>query len=376
MIARAQRPGNQNLIAEPPADFSSASRSRRLACQDISVVRGTSLTNYPRLVAELGGDPVRLLRAAGIRPQDAGEYDVFISFRGVLQAIESAAEATATPDFGRRLAERQGIEILGPVGVAARTAATVADAITIFGTYMAAYSPAIGIRIKPLADPQRSFMVVEFHLEHVPPCPQSIELSLGVSLRVLRFMLGSDYSPLSVHFPQDPLTPREDYLAYFGCTPHFAAPSAGFTIRASDLRRPLRRDDLAHRALVEYLNSITAPETGLAQSVRTIIRQLLPTGVVTLEVIAAQFNLHPKALQRRLADEGASIAALVDNVRREMAERYLGTTDMSLSHLTRELGYAEQSVLTRACQRWFGYGPAAYRKRQRPPTRRPVKSTA
>src|SRR4029077_20107856 len=32
-----------------------------------------------------------------------------------------------TADFGRRLALRQGIEILGPVGVAARTAATVAD---------------------------------------------------------------------------------------------------------------------------------------------------------------------------------------------------------------------------------------------------------
>jgi AraC-like DNA-binding protein len=373
---QGQMTRKQNLIAGPSADFSSASRSRRLACRDMSVVRGTSLTNYPRLVAELGGDPVRLLRAAGIRPHDVGEYDVFIPFRGVLQAIESAAEATAMPDFGRRLAERQGIEIFGPVGVAARTAATVADAFTIFGTYMAAYSPAIRIRIMPLADAQRSFLVIEFLLEHPPRCPQSIELSLGVSLRVLRFMLGSDYSPLSVHFPHDPLTPREDYVAIFGCRPQFAEPTAGFTIRATDLRRPLRRDDVAHRALVEYLNSITAPETGLAQSVRTIIRQLLPTGVATLEVIAAQFNLHPKALQRRLADEGTSIAALIDDVRREMAERYLGTTDMSLSHLTRELGYAEQSVLTRACGRWFGCGPATYRKRQRPPTRRPAKFTA
>jgi hypothetical protein len=48
---------------------------------------------------------VRLLRAADIRPHDVGEYDVFIPLRGVLQAIESAAEATATPNFGRRLAD-------------------------------------------------------------------------------------------------------------------------------------------------------------------------------------------------------------------------------------------------------------------------------
>ncbi len=109
----------------------------------MSVVRGTALVNYRRLVTQLGGDPARLLRAAGIRAADVGDYDAFLPFRGVLHAIESAATATATTDFGRRLAALQGIEVLGPVGVAARTAATVADALEIFGTYMAAYSPAI-----------------------------------------------------------------------------------------------------------------------------------------------------------------------------------------------------------------------------------------
>lgn len=342
----------------------------------MAVARGTSLASYSRLVTELGGDPVHLLRAAGIRPDDVGDYDAFIPFRGVLQAVESAAEATATPDFGRRLAALQGIEILGPVGAAARTSATVADAVNIFATYLAAYSPALSIRVTRMDDPQLSRIVFDFLLEHAPPSPQSMELSLGVSLQVLRFLLGSDWSPLSVHFPHDRLTSVADYVAYFGCTPHFAERTAGFTIRTSDLRRPLRRDDVAHRAIVEYLNTITAPETGLAQSVRTIVRQLLPTGAATMEVIAAQFNLHPKTLQRRLADEGVTYAALVDEVRKEAAERYLRTTQISLSHLTRELGYAEQSVLTRSCRRWFGCGPTAYRKRLRPSVRRAESSIA
>ena len=325
-------------------------------------MRGTSLSNYPRLVAELGGDPIGLLRAAGIRPKDVGTYEVFVPIRGVLQAIESAAEATATPDFGRRLAQRQGIEILGPVGVAARTSAMVGDAFTIFSTFMAAYSPAIGIRIAEADDPQRSFIEFEILLDRAPPCPQSMELSLGVTLRVLRFLLGSDYSPLSVHFQHEPLAPVEDYLRYFGCRPYFAERRAGFTVRAVDLHRPLQRDDVAHHAIVEYLAGITEHQTRLTQSVRLIVRQLLPTGAATLEVIAAQFNLHPKALQRRLADEEMTFAALLDQVRKEAAERYLRDTQMSLSHLSRELGYAEQSVLTRSCRRWFGSGPADYRR--------------
>ncbi|BBX99225.1 AraC family transcriptional regulator [Mycobacterium lacus] len=333
----------------------------------MSVVRGTALSNYSGLVSELGGDPTGLLRAAGIRARDVGNYDAFIPLRAAIRAIESAAEATATPDFGRRLAKRQGIEILGPVGVAARTAATVADALAIFNTFMAAYSPAIVIRIMPLIDPQQSFIAVEFMLDEATPCPQTTELALGVSLGVFRLLMGADYSSLSVHLPHDPLNPQATYVEYFGCRPCFAERTAGFTLRSADLRRTLNHDDVAHRAVVDYLSSITPLGAGIVESVRTIVRQLLPTGAATLDVVADQFHLHPKTLQRRLADENTTFGALVDQVRKDIADRYLRTTGMSLSHLARELGYAEQSVLSRSCKRWFGSGPATYRIRARLP---------
>jgi AraC-like DNA-binding protein len=333
-----------------------------LTFEDTSVVRGTALSNYPRLVQELGGDPAELLRAAGIRPQDIDEYDVFIPFRGVITAVESAAIATGTHDFGRRLAQRQGIEILGPVGVAARTAATVADAFVIFENFMAAYSPAVSATITPSGRPGRSFFEFRVLLGSVGPIPQSMELSLGVSLRVFRLMMGADYAPVTVHLPHKAVSPAGDYRTYFGCVPRFGQRNAGFTLRTADLARPLEEDQLAHQAVVSYLNTITQRDASIGQSTRTMVSQLLPTGAVTMKLIAAQLNLHPKALQRRLADEGQNFGDLVDDVRRAMAERYLRDTDMTLSHLTRELGYSEQSVLTRSCRRWFGAGPAAYRR--------------
>ena len=207
-------------------------------------------------------------------------------------------------------------------------------------------------------------------VEGLPPIPQSIELSLGVSLRVLRLMLGADYAPVNVHLPHEPLTAEDDYRQYFGCTPRFAQRTAGFTLRAADLARPLNDDQLANQAVVQYLNLITHRDSSIVVSVRTMVRQLLPTGMVTLELIAAQLNLHPRALQRRLSHEGLTFAAMVDEVRRDAATHYLRDTNITLSHLARELGYAEQSVLARSCRRWFGGGPAAYRKalRSRPST--------
>ncbi|MBN7561255.1 helix-turn-helix domain-containing protein, partial [Mycobacteroides abscessus] len=54
-----------------------------------------------------------------------------------------------------------------------------------------------------------------------------------------------------------------------------------------------------------------------------------------------------------------------DQIRREAAERLLSDTDLSLDHLSRQLGYAEQSVFTRSCKRWFGTTPSAYRSDRR-----------
>ncbi len=329
-------------------------------------MRGTSLSNYPKLVSQLGGDPTALLTAAGIDPVVVGRYDVFVPLPRVATVIESAATATETPDFGRRLAQLQGIEILGPVGVAARTTATIADALRIFENFLSAYSPAISLHTTALSDPDCTFIEYLMLGADLPSHPQGSELSLGVTLRVLRFLLGAQYTPLSVHVPHHPLTAVEDYWEYFGCRPVFAESATsfrmGFTVRTAELSRPLRRDKLAHDAVMRYLATITTAEPRTIASVRTLVRQLLPSGTVTLDLIAEQLNLHPKALQRRLATDRTTFAAIVDEVRRELAERYLRDTRITLAHLARELGYAEQSVLTRSCHRWFDCGPAAYRK--------------
>jgi len=83
-------------------------------------------------------------------------------------------------------------------------------------------------------------------------------------------------------------------------------------------------------------------------------------------LVAHQFGIHPKTLQRRLVAEGTTFPELVDQTRRELAHRLLVGTDLPVSHVSRQLGYAEHSVFTRACKRWFGVTPTAYRNRYHP----------
>jgi AraC-like DNA-binding protein len=327
----------------------------------MTLVRGTSLSGLPELVGSLGGDPTALLDAVGIAESAVGNPDAFVPLPRVALAIETAAALTATPDFGRRLASTQGIEILGPVGVAARTAATAADALAIFEKFLAAYTPGLGVRLRD-NNSETPFFEFLFLDDALPDIPQSTELSLGVTLRILRFLIGERFTPVSIHLPHDPLTPPADYRRYYRCTPLFAQPTMGFTIHRTDLEQPLRHDRLAHETAVAYLTNITEPHDSATKSVRILAGQLLPTGAVTLERIADELGLHPKALQRKLADEHTTFAATLDQLRRERAEHLLRHTQMPLSQLAHELGYAEHSVLTRSCRRWFGCAPNAHRK--------------
>ena len=65
--------------------------------------------------------------------------------------------------------------------------------------------------------------------------------------------------------------------------------------------------------------------------------------------------------QNRIAHMQAAVRSAMEQVRRDIAQHGLANPDITLAHLTRQLGYAEQSVLTRACQRWFGTTPTLYR---------------
>jgi AraC-like DNA-binding protein len=335
----------------------------------MGVIRGTCLTNFRELMTELGADPDPVLRASGIRPRDAGDHEVFLGYRSLVVVLERAAQVTGLPDFGRRLALRQGIEILGPVGVAARTAPTTGDALRITSTYLSAYSPAIAVHLVPDTDPER--VLLEFHIVEATSTPttQVIELSLGVALQVLRYLRGDDYRPVAVHLPHAALVAESEYLEYYASRPTFEMPEAGLMLRTSDLAKPVSHDAQAHEAITRYLDTIVATdEPGLTPPVCQLIRQLLPTGSVSLDRIARQFALHPKTLQRRLTQEGTTFGKLVERCRRELAEHYLRDTELDLTQVARELGYAEQSVLTRSCRRWYGRGPSALRQRLRSST--------
>jgi AraC-like DNA-binding protein len=331
------------------------------------LVRATALHGFVRLVHALGGDPGTLLTDAHLHQELLTDPDAYLPFRSVARLLERAAHDLDCPDFGLQLANRQSIEILGPIALIARHSATTSGALQSIAENIHIYSPALRIGLERLSETtaRYTFAILATGL---PIRTQMNELGIGVSAGVFRLLTGSQFRPLRVFLPHAAAAAPETYRRFFGCAVIFDADHCGFDVRTEDLDRPRAEDDPQVREIVaQYLDEHRAdhPDAGLVTHVRHLIGRTLPAGQATVVNISAHLGVHPRSLQRWLARSDNTFERLLDDVRREEAERYLMTSSLTLGQIARMLGYSEQSCFSRAALRWFGEPARVYRRRVR-----------
>ena len=78
---------------------------------------------------------------------------------------------------------------------------------------------------------------------------------------------------------------------------------------------------------------------------------------------AAQLlQMSTRTLGRRLEQEGTTFSALLDDLRKRLALRYVATRDLGLSEIAFLLGFSQSGAFHRAFKRWTGHTPLEYRR--------------
>lgn len=105
------------------------------------------------------------------------------------------------------------------------------------------------------------------------------------------------------------------------------------------------------------------PDDGaIEELVRLAIVELLPTDP-TILAVATRLSVNVRTLQRRLAHVSSNFRTLLDECRRQQAERQLEHTDLSVSEVSRRLGYSDPAHFVRAFRRWTGQTPTRFGSR-------------
>jgi len=103
--------------------------------------------------------------------------------------------------------------------------------------------------------------------------------------------------------------------------------------------------------------------------VRESIIKLLGTGQCTIALVAQHLGVDRRTIHRRLESEGQTFSTLFDDVRRELAQRYIESTGRTLSEVSSLLGFSEPSSFSRWYRKQFHSTALAVRARS---SRRPA----
>jgi len=324
-------------------------------------MRAWVLHGLAEVVEEFGGDPADYERRfrLSLDPTDQGQDLVPVEL--FVRLLEGCAADFECADFGLRVGLTHWSEPMGPVTVAVQQSATVRDAYVSGIRYLNLLNPALGITLSDIDDGLRTSYALDRlgggDTRHFQ------EWIVGIAVKVLQVLAGSDARFLGVRFSHQPLLPVADYEEIFGCPISFGADDYGIDYRASDMARVMNSNDPELRALLTgYLDQIIASsEIGLEHQIMALIRELLPTGGCTLAVIAPHKFISVRTLQRRLQAEGLVFEKMVDDVRREQALALLENPTLPMADVAGLLGYVEQSSFSHAFRRWTGVSPRAWR---------------
>ena len=136
--------------------------------------------------------------------------------------------------------------------------------------------------------------------------------------------------------------------------------------RSAGQARILGADPYLNRMLLSYCEEALArrtPRGSFRHEVMNALAPLLPHGKATAGEAARRLAVSQRTLARRLADEGVTFSDLLDQLRSDLAARYLADDDLPISQIAWLLGFREASGFSHAFKRWTGMTPRAARQR-------------
>jgi AraC-like DNA-binding protein len=326
--------------------------------------RNVTLHVLFRLAREFGVSAEAICEGIDLDLDKALAVDGLVPQGKVVDAVEWSAARSGQPTFGLMLAARFDVRIIGLPALIIERCRSIEHFYELAGRHFPMQTT--GLSFPFSAGPEGGVARLLIHSDPSWPPRHFVENVLAIKVDGLRRLIGPHWQPLAVEFAHERIGPIADYRTAFGGPVEFSAGRNAVLFSPDDLRwrahRPKRRfDQFVDRELQRALIEETGDFLG---HVAQIVRALLPAEA-NLEKVAEELGVSPRALQRRLADEGTSFTALRTETRITLARQYLGQPGVTVSEVAARLGFSHPSVLSRLLRQELGAPPSALQTRRK-----------
>jgi len=312
---------------------------------------------------ESAGVPVvPLLRRVGLTPEVIADPEERLSVRSQIALLDEAAIALKDDSLGFTLARDFDPRDIGLLYYVMASSQTLGDALKRVARYSRTTNEAlvVGYREGNRLIVSRYSGVPRHSDRH------QIEFCMFGVLRICRLLTGQNVIPQHFSISHHRSGDNSDMARFVGRKVEFDAEADEFALNVNARELPLiHADTRLNDLLLKYCEAALAERSGDRSQLRTRVENsispLLPHGRVRVEDVARSLGMSERTLARRLSDEGLNFTEILQQLRRDLAVRYLDDRKLHVSKIAWMLGFTEVSAFTHACRRWTGKTPREMR---------------
>jgi AraC-like DNA-binding protein len=306
----------------------------------------------------------RLCQLCSIDLEALKKGSIEISKKQFNNLWKNASHLCNDPLFGLHFGESLQLAALGVVGEIIKSSDTVGQAISIAASLTGAVNDLFTMKIERS---KKSFVV---HListdvqnnEFVER--QLADLLMVFTIHELNGFLLERIKPSTVTYPYK-LSNKEEYERVLRCKNIKKGNEYSIEFKNSYWDEPILTANYELQKLsVQKLNSQQKDKLASVKAFKVKIMDYLMQnsylGILSLEDVAANFNITSRSLQRKLQEEGITFQQLTDSAKKSLAIHYLGSGNYQIKEISNMLGYNELSAFSRAFKRWTGKAPINY----------------
>jgi AraC-like DNA-binding protein len=316
----------------------------------------------------LSGDPRAgdILTRSGIRAEQFGNPDTRVSHRLAMRMLEETVRATGDPTVGLRAGAQLDSADIDVLEHAARTTANLGESILCMARYFRVMNEAAEIDLVESG----ATALWRFRIrDDVPQPPAANDFCIASALAFSERNAADYQPPVEIHLMHErPSHAAEEERAFRAPIRH-GMPHNGLLLRRERLAVPMRRASptVAH-AFEHHARQLVAElegRVGVAGRVREEVAAQLAVGSLSMALTAQRMAMSVATLRRRLEEEGATFSGIVDDLRKQLAERYLKDSQPTVSEIAFLLGFSDVAAFGRAFKRWRGVSPTEFRASSR-----------
>ena len=306
---------------------------------------------------------VPLLKRVGLTPEVIADPEERLSVRSQITLLDEAAIALQDDCLGFTLACDFDPREIGLLYYVMASSQTLGEALKRVARYSQITNEALVVRYQ-----EGNRLIINLSYSGVPRHSDShqIEFCMFAVLRICRVLTGQNLVPqhFSIAHYRSEGTP--EMSRFVGRKVEFGADTDEIALNSNARElRVTHADPYLNNLLLKYCEAALSDRRGNVSQLRTrvenAISSSLPHGRVVVDDVARSLGMSKRTLARKLSDDGLNFTEVLQQLRRDLAVRYLDDPKLQISKIAWLLGFNEVSAFTHAFKRWTGKTPSQMR---------------